>query len=161
MTHAEAVRAAARAMNDYRLIKTGPGRSRDKLAPGQTVDAYKTSIKFIERTLADARPIRTRSSLRTWPRRAARCSAGSERPERIRDMDGCYSSHCEAVMAGGAAPALWLHGQIHAGRDYTIGNTRWSSTRGYPGPRCTRENPKFDPSLVVELEPRIALGMRM
>jgi hypothetical protein len=40
-------------MNDYRAIKTGAGRSRDKLAPGATVDAHKASVRFIAKALAD------------------------------------------------------------------------------------------------------------
>jgi Icc-related predicted phosphoesterase len=163
MTHAEAVRAAARGMNDYRAIKTGAGRSRDKLTPGATVDAHKTSVRFIERALSNRQDdmdavvvthhAPSRRSLLGWD---------PEHPERTRDMDWCYSSNCEALMAGDAAPALWLHGHIHAGRDYTVGNTRVvANPRGYPGSRGARENPNFDPSLVVELEPRIALGMRM
>jgi hypothetical protein len=65
-------------------------------------------------------------------------------------------------MVGDKAPQLRLHGHIHAGRDYQIGNTRIvANPRGYPGPRGTRENPDFDPALVVELDPALTFGMRM
>jgi hypothetical protein len=138
MTHTEAVRAAARGMNDYRAIKVGAGRSRDKLAPGQTVVTHMAP---------------SRRSLLEWD---------PEHPERTRDLDWCYASNCEALMTGDAAPSLWLHGHIHTNRNYVVGHTRVvANPRGYPGLRGTRENPKFDPSLVVELEPRLAFGMRV
>lgn len=163
MTHAEAVRAAARGMNDYRCIKVGAGRSRDRLAPGQTVDAHKVSFKFIERILAE-RPTDQDAVVITHmaPSRRSLLGWDPEHPERTRDLDWCYSSNCEALMTGHAAPSLWLHGHIHANRDYVVGNTRVvANPRGYPGPPGTRENPSFDPALVVELEPRLTLGMRM
>jgi len=53
MTHAEAARAAARSMNDFRLIKVGSGRSRDKLTVGQTIDAHKSSVSYIAKKLAE------------------------------------------------------------------------------------------------------------
>jgi hypothetical protein len=85
-----------------------------------------------------------------------------EHPERTRDLDWCYASNCEALMVGDKAPQLRLHWHIHAGRDYQIGNTRIvANPRGYPGPRGTRENPDFDPALVVELDPALTFGMRM
>jgi len=163
MTHPEAVRAAARAMNDYRLIKTGAGRSRDKLTPGQTVNAHKTSVAFIAKTLAN-RPDGMDAVVVTHHAPSHRSLLGwdPEHPERIGDLDWCYASDCEALMHGEWAPSLWLHGHIHAGRDYTVGNTRVvANPRGYPLLGGRRENPHFDPALVIELEPKLSLRMRM
>jgi Icc-related predicted phosphoesterase len=58
-------------------------------------------------------------------------------------------------MQDKTAPALWLHGHIHANRDYQVGSTRVvCNPRGYPG-----ENADFDPRFIVELEPRFRLAM--
>jgi Icc-related predicted phosphoesterase len=163
MTHADAVRAAARGMSDYRVIKVGAGRSRDRLAPGQTVDAHKASFKFLERTLAE-RPADQDAVVVTHmaPSRRSLLGWDPEYPQRTRDLDWCYASNCEALMTGDAAPSLWLHGHIHANRDYVVGDTRVvANPRGYPGLPGTRENPSFDPALIVELEPRLTHGMRM
>ena len=83
-----------------------------------------------------------------------------ERP-RLNDLDWCYASDLEHLMTGDGAPALWLHGHIHCNRDYFVGDTRVvSNPRGYPNLGGRRENPGFDPTLIVELEPKLTLGMR-
>ncbi|WP_247350610.1 MULTISPECIES: metallophosphoesterase [unclassified Bradyrhizobium] len=155
--HAEAVRHAARSMNDYRAIKTGAGRSRDMLKPAQTIAAHKASVAFIEKTLAERPEDQTavvvthhapspRSLLR-WP--------GST------DLDWCYASDLERLMTGDAAPQLWLHGHVHRNHDYTVGDCRVvCNPRGYPN-FAARENPNFDPALVVEVVARPTLSMRM
>jgi len=138
-------------MNDYRAIKTGAGRSRDKLAPGATVDAHKASVRFIAKALADRLDgMDAVVVTHMAPPHRSLFGRDPEHPERTRDLDWCYASNCEALMVGDKAPQLRLHGHIHAGRDYQIGNTRIvANPRGYPGPRGTRENPDFDPALVV------------
>ncbi|MEH2596296.1 Icc-related predicted phosphoesterase [Bradyrhizobium sp. AZCC 1577] len=162
MSHAEAVRAAGRTMNDYRCIKTGAGRSRDRLTPGQTVDAHKASVRFIESALAD-RPADQDAVVVTHmaPSRRSLLGYDPAHPERIREMDWCYAVDLERLMTGDAAPSLWLHGHIHGNRDYTVCNARIvSNPRGYPELGGRRENPDFDPALVIELEPKLSLGMR-
>ena len=67
-------------------------------------------------------------------------------------------------MTGDAAPELWLHGHVHRSYDYFVGDVRLvCNPRGYPDPRGPgrRENPDFNPSLVVEVEPRPQPGWRM
>ncbi|MGD5643834.1 hypothetical protein QUT23_22580, partial [Xanthomonas citri pv. citri] len=67
------------------------------------------------------------------------------------------------LMTGETAAELWLHGHVHANRDYVAGDTRVvANPRGYPDPRGPggRENPAFDPCLVVDVEPRPAPGWR-
>lgn len=68
-------------------------------------------------------------------------------------------------MHGPHAPSVWIHGHIHANRDYVIGGTRViANPRGYPltfGLNAPRENPDFNPRLVVEVGPSMALGMRI
>jgi len=154
--YGDAVRTAEKLMNDYRAIKTGAGRSRDQLRPRQTIDEHRKSVEFIEKTLAE-RPVGQPAvvvthhgpsprSLIDWPK--------------MRELDWCYSSDLEArLMTGDSAPNLWLHGHMHRNRDYVVGNTRVvANPRGYPVLGGRRENPDFDPTLVVEVEPRPTLG---
>lgn len=154
MMWGDAVRAAARGMNDYRLIKVGAGRSRDTLRPGQTIDAHKASVTYIEKMLAERPADQTAVvvthmapspwSLPRWPM--------------ISELDWCYASDCERLMTGDVAPQLWLHGHIHRNRDYTVGDTRIvANPRGYPN-FAARENPDFDPELVIALEPKLSPG---
>jgi hypothetical protein len=157
MQHSDAARTATKGMNDYRAIKTGKGRSRDMLLPAQTIAAHRVSVAFIERTLAD-RPAGQAAVVVTHhapsPRSLLRFPA-------LSDLDWCYASDLEHLMTGDAAPQLWLHGHIHRNRDYTVGDCRVvANPRGYPD-FAARENPDFDPTMVVEVEPRLTLGMRM
>ncbi|WP_210255058.1 hypothetical protein [Bradyrhizobium symbiodeficiens] len=47
-------------------------------------------------------------------------------------------------MQGDGAPALWLHGHVHANRDYQVGATRVvANPRGYPLRPGVCENPDF------------------
>ncbi|MCX7319875.1 MAG: metallophosphoesterase [Hyphomicrobiales bacterium] len=173
----EALRSAEKAMNDYRLIKTGAGRSKDMLRTRQTIDAHRATVRFLEQALCtpfdgDTIVVTHHSpsyqSLRKWD---------PEHPERFSNMDWCYASNLEHLMTGirpngepmpttWGAPSLWLHGHVHANQDYVVGQTRiCSNPRGYPMfalGMTGRENPNYDPGKVIKLEPRYAptMGMR-
>lgn len=160
LSFADAVREAAssRGMNDYRMIKTGKGRSKDKLQPRDTINAHKVSRIFIERTLAEPFVGDTVVITHHAPSYRSLLLSGMT----FDNMDWCYASNLEHLMVGDNAPALWLHGHIHANRDYVVGNTRVvSNPRGYPLRAGVRENPDFDPGLVVDLEPKPVHGMRI
>ncbi|CUT13564.1 SerThr protein phosphatase family protein [Bradyrhizobium sp.] len=153
----EAVRTASKQMNDYRAIKTGAGRSKDMLRPAQTIAAHKKSVAFIEKALAE-RPAGHAAVVVTHmapsPRSLTRWPMATE-------LDWCYASDLERLMIGDAAPELWVHGHVHRCHDYAVGETRViCNPRGYPDPRGLggRENPHFNPSLVIELEPRPKCG---
>ncbi|MGG3812338.1 metallophosphoesterase [Methylorubrum rhodesianum] len=71
-----------------------------------------------------------------------------------------YASDLSALMENPGAPDLWIHGHVHVSRDYTIGRTRvvanprghdTSFTRRDGTWADERENPAFDPFLVLEL----------
>lgn len=152
----DAVRAASRGMNDYKLIKTGRGRGRDRLRPGTTIDAHKATVRFIESVLAephDGDTVVITHHAPSW--RSLSGYSNAENTLQFHDLDWCYASDLERLMIGDNAPSLWLHGHIHGNRDYTVGKTRIvSNPRGYPMnflPNAPRENPAFDPSLVVEV----------
>jgi Icc-related predicted phosphoesterase len=150
----DALRAATKQMNDYHAIKTGAGRSKDMLRPATTINAHKKSAAFIEKTLA-GRPTDQAavvvSHMAPSPRSLLRWPMTTE-------LDWCYASDLERLMLGDAAPQLWLHGHIHQNRDYMVGATRIvANPRGYPN-LAARENPDFDPTLIVEVEPKLTLG---
>lgn len=157
----EAVMEAKKRMNDYSLIKVGRGRSKDKLRPGDTVDAHKQSVAFIEQALAEPFDGATVVVTHACPSFRSLADWDPEQPHAFGHLDWCYASNLEHLMTGDAAPELWLHGHVHANRDYQVGDTHVvCNPRGYPGPRGTRENPAFDPGLVIEVEPRYACGWR-
>ncbi|MFH6784876.1 MULTISPECIES: metallophosphoesterase family protein [Methylobacterium] len=75
-------------------------------------------------------------------------------------IDAAYASDLSALMEGPTAPALWIHGHIHASRDYTVGRTRIvANPRGHDTSHRKRdgtwvfelENPSFDPALILEI----------
>ncbi|MCU1349620.1 MAG: SerThr protein phosphatase family protein [Acidobacteria bacterium] len=150
----------ARAMNDYRLIKTGRGRSGDMLATRDTINAHKASRAFIERILAMPFDGDTVVCTHHAPSRRS-----LSRPDSLSDLDWCYASNLESLMTGPDAPALWLHGHVHRSSDYAIGGTRvMANPRGYPeffAKNAPRENPHFDPQLIVEVGYDCTPQMRM
>lgn len=160
MPFADAVRAAAsaRGMNDYRAIKTGAGRSKDVLRPRDTINAHKQSRKFIESVLATPFGGDTVVVTHHAPSYRSLRNGGLS----FDNMDWCYASNLEYLMVGDTAPSAWLHGHIHVNRDYNVGGTKVvANPRGYPERAGMRENPDFDPGLVVEVEPRPNYGVRI
>lgn len=162
----DAVRDAARQMNDYKCIKTGRGRGRDRLRPGQTIDAHKKTVRFIESVLAQ--PHDGETVVVTHHAPSLRSLNGYDHAAEtlaLRDLDWCYASDLERLMIGDNAPALWVHGHIHGNRDYIVGKTRIvSNPRGYPMqwvPNAPRENPHFDPAFTVEVARNYEPAWRM
>lgn len=136
--------------NDYREIRYGGPGSKRRLTPSQTLAMHRESLLFFERELATPFDGETVCITHHAPSRQSL-------PPGERTHDWLYASSLDHMMAGENAPALWLHGHIHANRDYTIGNTRViANPRGYALGPGRRENPDFDPTLVVEVEPRPA-----
>lgn len=156
-----AVREAERRHNDYRNIKVGRGRSRDKFTAGHSLGAHRKGRVFLRDALA--RPFAGETVVVTHHAPSPRSLDPA-----VKDLDWLYASDLEALMQGDRAPALWIHGHIHRNADYVIGSTRvLANPRGYPNePRLIaeygrRENPDFDPTLVVEvgLQPLPTYGM--
>ncbi len=163
----EAMRDAAKRMNDYRLIKTGAGRSKDMLTPSETVAMHRATARFIQETLstptdADFTLLCTHHapsyrSLHGWD---------PGYPERFRSLDWCYASDCERWFTGDGmgpdhvAPDLAVHGHVHTSHDYYVGSSRIvANPRGYPLHALNmtgRENPHYDPNFIVELEVRFS-----
>jgi Calcineurin-like phosphoesterase superfamily domain len=172
LMHGDAVRAAARQMNDYRYIKTGAGRSRDRLTTRHTLDAHRRTVRFLERALCKPFDGKTVIVTHHAPAPNSLLKWNPEMPRVYGDLDWCYASEAlghlftgEGLPDSFAPASLWVHGHIHANRDYQIADTRViSNARGrplYPTPRSPRENPHFIEDLVIELEPvpKPTLGM--
>lgn len=75
-------------------------------------------------------------------------------------IDAAYASDLSALMEGPGAPDIWIHGHVHASRDYRVGRTRvLANPRGHDTSHRRRdgtwaderENPSFNPSLVLEI----------
>lgn len=157
----DAVRQATRGMNDYKLIKTGAGRSKDTLRPRDTINAHKVSRAYIERELAEPTEC-PETVVITHHAPSYRSLLGQGLA--FADLDFCYASNLEVLMHGPNAPSIWIHGHIHKNRDYIIGNTRIvANPRGYPTvfrPDAPRENPDFDPRFVIEVGHDLTPKMR-
>jgi predicted phosphodiesterase len=161
MDRASVYRESEKRHNDYKLIKTGAGRSKDRITPGQTVAMHKQSLAWLtERLQAHVgRDVVVVTHFAPSPRSLN--GYDPAKPGVFNNLDWLYASDLEHLMHGDAAPRVWLHGHIHVNRDYTVGDTRIvSNPRGYPE-LGRRENPHFDPSLVIDLEPRYLPTMRV
>lgn len=65
-------------------------------------------------------------------------------------INPCFVSNLDALMDGARIP-LWIHGHTHDSFDYRLRGTRvLCNPRGYCRGEA-RENPAFDPALVVEI----------
>jgi hypothetical protein len=147
----DAVRGATKSMNDYKLIKVSPGRSRDRLLPHDTIAAHNASVAWLKTALAVPFDGDTVVVTHHLPSRRSLPA-----PEALSETDCCYASSLEYLLERPDAPTLWIHGHVHKNQDYMIGSTRvLSNARGYPvhfrSAGAARENPDFDPELVVEV----------
>lgn len=147
----DAVRNAAKQMNDYRLIKVGEGRSKDNFQPKDSINAHKVARKWLQDTLAidhDDGDTIVMSHHAPHPKSLSHGQVTG-------DLDCCYASDLSPIMEGPNAPTLWLHGHLHSNKDYVVGRTRvLCNPRGYPltfRPNSPRENPAFIEDLVIEI----------
>jgi hypothetical protein len=129
--------------NDFREIRYAGSGSRNRFTPSQMLALHRESKEFFERTLAEPFDGDTVCISHMGP-------APSVEPG---DHSWLYGwSDVIPLMHGPLAPKFWLHGHVHKSLDYTIGDTRVvCNPRGYPAPGGTRENPNFDPHLVIEV----------
>jgi Calcineurin-like phosphoesterase len=163
MSRADVLREAGKRMNDYRVIKCGEGRSRDRITPEDTLAMHRESVEFIAQRLqanaAEGKDCVVITHHAPSPRSLP--SWDPAKPGIFNQLDGCYASDLEYLMHGDAAPRLWCHGHIHSSLDYAVGNCRVvANARGYCE-RDVRENPNFDPALVLEIEHRYQPTMRI
>jgi hypothetical protein len=162
----------SRQMNDYRLIKTGRGRSKDVFEPKDSIADHKRFISWLTKELA--KPFDGETVLVTHHALSEKSLMAGVA---LRDLDWCYASNAEFlfhrydaetnpnVLPDHVPPVLAIHGHVHSNHDYTVGETRvLCNPRGYPdghpytwrvgGPR---ENPAFDDQLVIEVGHELTL----
>jgi 3',5'-cyclic AMP phosphodiesterase CpdA len=155
----EAVRAAAKSMNDYRCIKVGEGRSRDNFQPRDSIAAHKEARRWLQEQLAIDHDGDTIVMSHHAPHPNSLLHGRA-----MDSVDCCYSSDLSPLLESGKI-SHWFHGHIHSSRDYTVGGCRVvCNPRGYPTSslkNAPRENPDFDPELVIEIGrvPMPTMGM--
>jgi hypothetical protein len=157
----DAVRLAARQMNDYKCIKVGAGRSRDMFQPKDSIAAHKEARRWLQEQLAIEHPdgdTIVMSHHAPHPHSLLHGRVTS-------DLDCCYASDLTPILMGPNAPTHFFHGHIHKSSDYMIGNCRVvCNPRGYPMSslrNAPRENPAFNPDMVIEIGRELTLTMGM
>jgi 3',5'-cyclic AMP phosphodiesterase CpdA len=144
-------------MNDYKFThQIDPDGRRRRFTPARSIEIHKESVAWLEAQLATPHDGPTLVMTHHAP------SPKSLMPG-WHNHDWCYASDLESLMIGDGAPEVWLHGHIHRSRDYCVGETRViANPRGYPTrQRGVMENPGWDPALVIDIEPRPKLRMRI
>ena len=69
--------------------------------------------------------------------------------------EGCSPAYASRLDDLAAQADLWVHGHIHASRDYRIGPCRVvANPCGYKTRSGTPQNPQFNPNFIVDLPAR-------
>lgn len=132
----------ARGMTDYRKIRSFPGFHR--LKPVNTLARHSISVGALREFLATGP--RDRSIVITHHAPSAKSLASGWENDLL---SAAYASNLETLIEE-CGPTLWVHGHIHAVRDYQIGRTRVvSNPLGYQG--AERQQTGFVPDLMISL----------
>jgi Icc-related predicted phosphoesterase len=135
-----AMRAASQALNDHKRIAWSK-QPWARFRPVEALLLHSRSRTFLETALKrkDAGPTVVVTHHAPHSR--------SLHPQHANDLlSAAYVSDLEDLIVE-AAPELWVHGHVHTSFDYTVGTTRTlCNPHGYG-----RENPAFDPALIVEV----------
>jgi hypothetical protein len=150
-------------MNDYKFThQIDPDGRRRRFTPARSREIHKESRAWLEAQLATEHdgPTIILSHHAPTPQSLL---PGSNAHDWCYAVGGPDGRGLESLMVGDAAPEYWIHGHIHRSRDYAVGETRIiANPRGYPTrERGVMENPDWNPSLVIDVEPRPTLGMRI
>jgi len=145
----DAMRAAsmadsARLIRDFQRISIDPQRSRP-FSPHDSQILFDRSVAWLDAQLQQpfGGPTVVVTHHAPSPRSVHPRFEGSL-------LNGCFVSNLERLM-GGERVRLWIHGHTHDSFDYTVRGTRvLSNPRGYVM-RGVGENPRFDPTLTVEV----------
>ena len=137
-----AQQAARQGMPDFRVIR----HAGVAFSPQESVRRHDADREFIEQELCNAAdagltPVvithhaPTPMSIRPWYQGNA--------------LNPAFTSRLDAMIAK-HAPPLWIHGHMHDSIDEQLGETRVVAN---PGGYTVSENPRFDPTLCIEVEP--------
>lgn len=139
--------------NDFREIRYGGPGSRHRFTPSQWLALHRESRAFFERLLSEDCELPTVCISHMPPTAHALGTPAMH--------DWLYSNSLDSMLEE-IGPHLWIHGHVHRQQDHIVGRTRIiANPRGYPLQNGKRENPDFDPCLVVEVGPSPKPGMRI
>lgn len=144
----QARQAAALRMNDHRLIEIIEDHQRMRFLPPHAAALHAEDLSFIVENLRKPFEGGTVVVTHHAPH------PGSVQPRYRGDaLSPAFASDLSKVIEL-YRPELWIHGHDHGSHDYWVGPTRvLSNQAGYPNRGGGRENPAFNPRLVVELPP--------
>lgn len=144
-----AMAAAGSGMTDHRLIARTSRSCPEPFRPEDAAAVHRASRARLE-TLA-LMPAWRLARARIVVTHHAPAAASLDPRFAGSRLNAAFGSRLEPLI-GRLDADLWVHGHVHAGRDHVVGRTRvLCNPRGYG-----RENPGFDPALVVEVPDRIA-----
>ena len=139
-------RAALSGMNDHRRITVVEAGRRMPFRPVHALSLHRQDLAFITQTLEEPFDGPTVVATHHAPH------SKSVQPQYEGDpLSPAFASDlCNVIER--YQPALWIHGHDHGSHDYRVGLTRVVSNQaGYPKGEGARENPRFDPRLVLDL----------
>ncbi|AWN42581.1 metallophosphoesterase [Methylobacterium durans] len=139
---AAAMETARRGLNDHRRITWTKQPEWRRFRPQEALGLHKASRAYLDAALGenpDGLPQVVVTHHGPAPASVAPAFAGDPlNPAFVSDLSPLIEAH---------RPALWLHGHVHASRDYVVGATRVvCNPKGYGS-----ENPGFSPDLVIEV----------
>ncbi|MGO4740719.1 metallophosphoesterase [Bosea sp. 2KB_26] len=139
-------RVARRAMNDHGLIQISENEGKRLFTPEDAEAAHRSELAFITRQLAQPFSGATVMVTHHAPH------PGSIQPRYRGDpLSPAFTSDLSALIER-YQPELWIHGHDHGSHDYRVGLTRVVSNQaGYPLRGGGRENPSFNPCLIVDV----------
>jgi predicted phosphohydrolase len=127
------------AINDYRLIRAGPGNYRFK--PQIAHSLHNISKVFLKENVKEGDVVVTHM--------APSFLSVHERYKNDTYINGSYASDLSELILD-TKPELWFHGHMHDSFDYTIGSTRiLCNPRGYVGEEL---NPEFAPNALTYIK---------
>ena len=142
-----AARLAARhGMNDHRLIQIVDNGKRTVFTPEHAAATHRSELAFITKHLSEP-----------FGGSTVVVSHHAPHPRSVRPMfrgDQLAPAFCSDLtpVIERLQPTLWVHGHDHGSHDYCVGETRiLSNQAGYPKRSGARENPSFNPRLIVEV----------
>lgn len=133
-------------LNDHRMIRFAEGGRFARFTPSHAEMLHRRDLAFIVDRLAElhAGPTVVVTHHAPHPGSVAERYAGQP-------MAAAFASNLGAVIEQ-HQPELWIHGHDHGSHDYMVGRTRvLANQAGYPTHFGARENPQFNPELVVEV----------
>lgn len=145
--NAAAARLAARhGMNDHRLIRILENRRKRQFTPEHAASRHSRELAYITDLLAEPFAGATVVVSHHAPHR------DSVQARFVGDpLAPAFASDLSKVVLE-FQPALWIHGHDHGSHDYLVGRTRILANQpGYPRPGGGRENPNFNPRLIVDV----------